>query len=333
MPRISIIIPAYNCEGTIEKCILSVINQGFFDWELILIDDGSTDNTREICEHYADSVKIFLYSQQNSGVSSARNYGIKKATGEYLVFVDSDDFLLQDALSTIHDSMKGKDICFYNYQIFKLGKKRNNNYISKPEILDITDFMKVFPEMYLSGYINPPWGKCYKKSLITEKFEEGLSIGEDLLFNLSYLKKCRIIGLDPREIYGYQEAISNSLSSNNKEKIVPLQYVYGESMKICNDLFSSDQVNICITAKYIVDQLIEIEKKIRHNKNYRYSNLKNDISFTHIDKLCCRGDVKISDAKWKRAARMIAGSNYYALYVYLVLYKILGRIKYGIRKN
>lgn len=78
MPKISIIVPAYNCEGTIEKCILSVINQSFLDWELILIDDGSIDNTREICRRYADSIKIFLYSQQNSGVSSARNFGIKK---------------------------------------------------------------------------------------------------------------------------------------------------------------------------------------------------------------------------------------------------------------
>ena len=101
MPKISIIVPAYNCEGTIEKCILSVINQSFLDWELILIDDGSIDNTREICRRYADSIKIFLYSQQNSGVSSARNFGIKKATGEYLLFVDSDDFLLEDALSII----------------------------------------------------------------------------------------------------------------------------------------------------------------------------------------------------------------------------------------
>lgn len=333
MPKISIIVPAYNCEGTIEKCILSVINQSFLDWELILIDDGSIDNTREICRRYADSIKIFLYSQQNSGVSSARNFGIKKATGEYLLFVDSDDFLLEDALSIIYDSMKGKDICFYNYQIIKLNKKRSNNYISKPEILDISNFKKIFPEMYLSGYINPPWSKCYKKSIITEKFEEGLSIGEDLLFNLNYLKKCRIIGLDPREVYGYQEAVQNSLSSNNKEKIIPLQHVYGESLKICNDLFASNRVNTCITAKYIIDQLSEIEKKIRHNKHYRYSNLKNDISFTHIDKLCCRREVEISDSKWKRAAKMIAVKKYYILYIYLLVYRMLGRIKYGIGKN
>lgn len=333
MSKISIIIPAYNCEGTIEKCILSVINQSFSEWELILIDDGSIDNTREICKCYADSIKIFLYSQKNSGVSSARNFGIKKATGEYMVFVDSDDFLLEDALSIIHDSMKGKDICFYNYQIVKSNKMRSNNYISKPEILDISDFKEVFPEMYLSGYINPPWSKCYKRALITEKFEEGLSIGEDLLFNLNYLKECRIIGLDPREIYGYQEAIPNSLSSNNKEKIVPLQYVYGESMKICNDLFISDRVNTCLTAKYIVDQLTEIEKKIRYNKDYHYKSLKNDLLFTQIDKLCCGRDVEISDVKWKRATRMLAAKKYYALYVYLVLYKMFGRIKYGIGKN
>ena len=106
MPKISIIVPAYNCEGTIEKCILSVINQSFLDWELILIDDGSIDNTREICRRYADSIKIFLYSQQNSGVSSARNFGIKKATGEYLLFVDSDDFLLPNALSKMKNWCK-----------------------------------------------------------------------------------------------------------------------------------------------------------------------------------------------------------------------------------
>lgn len=333
MPRISIIIPAYNCERTIEKCILSVINQSYSDWELILIDDGSMDKTKEICKRYVDSIRIFLYSQQNSGVSSARNFGIEKATGEYLVFVDSDDFLLEDALSAIHDTMEGKDICIYNYQVVSSKKRRSKNYIAHPKILAISDFYAVFPEMYLSGYINPPWAKCYRKSLIKEKFEEGLSIGEDLLFNLNYLKECRIIGLDPHEVYGYQEAVPNSLSSNNKEKIVPLQYVYDESMKICNDLFNGERVNTCITIKYIVDQLTEIEKKIRYNKDYRYKDLKIDILFTRIDKLCCRRDVEISDVKWKKAIRMLATQKYYVLYMYLVLYKLLGRIKYGIGKN
>lgn len=333
MPRISIIIPAYNCERTIEKCILSVINQSYSDWELILIDDGSMDKTREICKRYADSIRIFLYSQKNSGVSSARNLGIEKATGEYLVFVDSDDFLLEDALSIINDSMEGKDICIYNYQVISSNKRRRKNYIAYPEILAISDFNIVFPEMYLSGYINPPWGKCYRKSLITEKFEEGLSIGEDLLFNLNYLKECRIIGLDPHEVYCYQEAIPNSLSSNNKEKIIPLQYVYAESVKICNDLFTCDRVNTCITIKYIVNQLTEIEKKIRYNQDYHYKDLKIDISFTGIDKLCRKKDVEISDVKWKKAMRMLVSKKYYTLYVYLMLYKLLGRIKHGIRKN
>ncbi|MDD5596473.1 MAG: glycosyltransferase [Victivallaceae bacterium] len=108
-PLISIIVPIYNCEKYIRQCIASVVSQSFADWELILVDDGSTDDSRSICEEYAEkNPQIKIFTQSNQGPGAARNTGLIKACGEYLIFLDSDDYLNTNCLSGIKDTIYGK---------------------------------------------------------------------------------------------------------------------------------------------------------------------------------------------------------------------------------
>ena len=104
--KISIIIPIYNNEKYIEKCIDSVINQTYQNWELILVDDGSTDNSLSLCERYKKDIRVKIIHQENSGVSVARNNGIKETTGKYITFIDSDDFVDRNYCSMLISFMR-----------------------------------------------------------------------------------------------------------------------------------------------------------------------------------------------------------------------------------
>ena len=129
---VSIVVPIYNTEQYISKCIESLINQTYKNLEIILIDDGSTDNSFNICKKYQkEDERIKLFHKENGGVSSARNYGIKKATGEYICFCDSDDYYSLEALTIMTDTIRDSnaDLCCFG----RYGGSFENKYISKRE--------------------------------------------------------------------------------------------------------------------------------------------------------------------------------------------------------
>ncbi|MDY3267295.1 MAG: glycosyltransferase [Phocaeicola sp.] len=123
-PLISIIIPVYNAESTLRKCIDSIINQKFTDWELLLVDDGSIDQSAQICDEYADNnSRIKVIHKENGGVSSARNLGLDNSCGEFIMFVDSDDFLVNNSINkNVLDG--GEDLILFSY-IINSGTKKN----------------------------------------------------------------------------------------------------------------------------------------------------------------------------------------------------------------
>lgn len=328
MPKISIIIPAYNSEKTIKKCIDSVLSQSYKDWELIIINDGSTDNTSYICKVYENNPQIIVLQQENSGVSVARNRGLNYCSGEYVIFLDSDDYLQDEGLSAIGKYLGTADLCYYNYRIIKNNHEVPIDYIKGNISVDIENFLNYFPLLFRYGYVNPPWGKCYKRCLIEQQFQPGISIGEDLLFNLNYLLKCKTIRMIENEVYCYQDIDSDSLSSSAKEKIAPLYFVYKSSASICENFVNCGDIILnCLTSKYIVDQLIEMEKKVRRKGTYRFDDMKNDISYSRINVLCQENEILIIDMKWNLAFIMLRKQNYHLLYWYLKLFKVLGGYK------
>ena len=126
-PFFSIIIPVYNGEKYIEFCLNSIISQALKDWELILIDDGSTDKTPELLHKYVNK-NIYLISKSNEGVSVARNKGLDIAKGEYILFVDADDILYPNALSTLYDSQKKMKVDYLRYEYQTIDINGNTLY-------------------------------------------------------------------------------------------------------------------------------------------------------------------------------------------------------------
>src|SRR5690554_4961339 len=179
MPFFSIIIPTYNRAYMISKSIESVIAQTFTDWELIIVDDGSTDNTKELIENYiSKDTRIKYIYQENAERSAARNNGIKQAVGEYICFLDSDDYYLEERLNKLHtfiQSIEQKEVLIFTGIIFEYGNNRNENEVQISSLLEENIFD------YLTMTIIGTPQICVSRSIVSKiQFDPRFRIGEDL---------------------------------------------------------------------------------------------------------------------------------------------------------
>lgn len=210
LAKVSVVIPIYNSENYLESCILSVLNQSYSNVELILVNDGSTDNSLEICKKYEKPSKVILVDKINNGVSSARNSGINNASGDFIVFVDSDDYLPKDAIETLLDGYKKEEDVDFVYGPFVYEYDNGKSILHKLRLsagIYETDSLKdrFLDDGTLSGIlISSACGVLYKMSVIREhnlQFNEKLKINEDGLFNLEYIMKVNHVKVLDRSVY------------------------------------------------------------------------------------------------------------------------------------
>ena len=213
-PLISIIVPVYNSEKTLCRCIDSILKQTFNDWELLLIDDGSIDQSGNICDQYAaKNQRIKVFHKRNGGVSSARNYGLEKALGEWINFVDADDWIDFNCLECCVDSISEEtDLIMFSCKW--AADCRLPNMICKKQ----ADFQKILPLFIDKITFVTPWCKLFRRSIIEDKhlrFDLSLSSGEDTLFSMEYLKNVKNMNLLSLEAYHYD--ISQNSDSLSKK--------------------------------------------------------------------------------------------------------------------
>lgn len=220
-PDVSIIVPVYNAEEFIGAMIASVRGQTLENWELILINDGSYDQSEKIIRTYAEKDRrIQLFSQSNSGPSAARNLGISKSSAEWIAFIDADDTITPDYLEKLMDPVKENS----TIALVCAGYYEQNRY--KPEGIPLHDFQSYFPstmitqkqflENIFNGVTGVLWAKLFRRSIIMSNslaLNPGLKLSEDLLFVLQYVKKCQIVALVPEAVYFYNRIQESGLSS------------------------------------------------------------------------------------------------------------------------
>lgn len=182
-PTISVIVPVYNVENYLPRCIDSIITQTFTDFELLLIDDGSNDNSGKICDNYAEKdIRIRVFHKQNGGVSSARNLGLNNVRGKWISFIDADDCISKDFLSL--GKTDGIDVIQKSYIVKGIDGKDYFHNI-EDRIINSTDDIYNF---FVQKRNNALWDKIISYNIIRDKrFREDISIGEDFLFFLSLL--------------------------------------------------------------------------------------------------------------------------------------------------
>lgn len=218
-PLISVIVPVYNKEDLLSRCIESVLKQSFIDFELILINDGSTDSSGELCVKWQERDKrIIVLHQKNAGVSAARNKGLDCAKGKYIVFVDSDDWVKPEYLSHLlaevpETSKRGLIIQGFssyhpNDSVFDAGMRFEKASASSDNIL-------LMAEKFNLGECGFPFSKLYNRSLIQQysiRFDERIYMCEDLLFMYDYILHADYLVLGEKQDYAYVK-YPNSLSA------------------------------------------------------------------------------------------------------------------------
>ena len=212
MPVVSIIVPVYNTEKYLAKCIDSILAQTFNDFECLLIENGSADNSDSLCDEYAEKdSRIKVVHQEGKGVSFARNTGLDMASGQWIVFVDSDDWiepdLLEVALNTAQEHPA--DIIQWNY-ISEGGKQ-----IKKSRQLQAGAFT-VSSDKELPGWFAMIWSRMYSKALIDEnniRFDTDLFFGEDGLFSVQTLATAKTIWNLDKKLYHYVNRITSAINT------------------------------------------------------------------------------------------------------------------------
>ena len=254
---VSIIVPVYNCSKSICRCVDSILNQTYGNLEVLLINDGSTDSSGEICEHYAEKdQRVCVVHQSNAGVSQARNTGLKRATAKYVMFVDSDDYLKQNYIEVMAREIvrENIDLVISGYTIVKDSVEVVHKEGEKA-FYNQEDFGADFGKLYKEYYLHVVWNKIFLRDKIVEEFPTGMSLGEDCVFVLSYLNDAEGIKLIDNTGYFYVTGQQNSLTNKfRKDTFEANERVYVETMNYLKNIKCAS-INAEIVAGIFMDDV------------------------------------------------------------------------------
>lgn len=242
--KISIIVPIYNSEKYLKECLDHLINQTYKNIQIVLVNDGSTDNSLSICEEYKKSDdRIILINQENRGVSSARNNGMKNADGNYLIFVDSDDYCELDMCENIISKMSENK--FVVFGLRKIYKDKIENKLLNERLTMKNLKNKIFTSSAVGGYI---CNKVFIRQIIEEKklyFDEKIYLCEDLLFISEYLNYIDKVCYINKALYNYRMRKSSASSNFFNKKSLSIFNVYETLIERNNN-----DKEICLFLKY-----------------------------------------------------------------------------------
>lgn len=214
---ISVVVPVYNVEPYLKECLDSIINQSYRDLEIILIDDGSTDKSGEICDEYSKKDdRIIVIHQTNQGSASAKNAVLRKTSGEYLSFVDSDDFLQEGAYEFMVKQLEDyhADIIQCCFRMLYQKSNREVNNIMDIQTLDTSEFLELFTKDWTCGLL---WDKLYKRHIFKDiYFKEGHKIDDEFFTYKGVMNSKKILRV-PHYIYNYRQRISSVMFSKDSQ--------------------------------------------------------------------------------------------------------------------
>lgn len=271
--KVSIIIPVYNTEMYLRKTIDSILNQTYRNIEVILINDGSTDNSGKICDEYVEKDRrIKGIHKNNSGVSASRNLGIDMATGVYIQFVDSDDYIEPKMTERLVEALYGEvDLVISSFKKeFRSGDKKiiRNHLCPIEGLYEKKEFMMNFGELFNNGFINSMCNKIYMTDILKEhnlKCVDELSMGEDLLFNLQYLNVSKCISIVKEPLYNYVKFNFNSITASvKKEFFLNQQMLFEKVRQFLFENNSSNERNLNFIEISYTDSIINCFENIFH---------------------------------------------------------------------
>lgn len=282
--KVSIIVPVYGVEKYLDRCVLSLVNQTYNNTEIILVDDGSMDRCPEMCDNYArrySNVKVIHKS--NGGVSSARNAGLKSATGSFVAFVDSDDWVAIDFVEYLYNILKVNSADVADIKCIQTTGHQNGfrNDIEKTEVYCNSEI----PQRYLFRGITEQrgapysvWRKMYKREIIIDQYFEEGTINEDICYNYIALSKCK-----------------RYVESNQ------IKYFYFQNPKsITSDALKKKDLDLL----KVTENLCELTKKTDDKRQIELAQIKHARSyFSLLMRAALNGVIDVSDGEIKKIQR------------------------------
>ena len=321
---ISVIVPVYKAEKYLRRCIDSILAQTYTDFELLLIDDGSPDRSGEICDEYAkQDSRVRVFHKPNGGVSSARNMGLDNARGEWITFVDADDYIHSDFLKE-YSRYEDVDLVVGSFEVFGTDDKWAG--ILKNCTYNHTQILRYVARIALHINFRVPWVKLFKRNIIRENslyFNEKVFYAEDWLFVLNYLEYTKSIYTGDRIGYFYNRSNTSGLSQNVKyfDDYFYAMDVYAKTINRMKNLFGEEIKDVykeCLRG-YCSRQV-----------NYLFYSKESLISKMEKLKLMCDNShlkVLFRDTKTKRRKKiqlfhklMLYRLKFIA-YIYIILYR------------
>lgn len=245
MPTVSIIVPVYNAQAYLHKCINSLLSQSYTDFEILLINDGSKDNSGNICDEFAKKDKrIRVIHKENGGVSSARNRGLDESQGKYIMFCDSDDFICHDFCKPLTELAQDDEDCLVIAGITLLNDSGKDEKLLCPAYsegdsvtLTNTDFCDLYVNLNLKKpfqLMHMPYNKLFSRKVIESnqlRFNTEIHYNEDFIFNLNYLDKVSRVKIFNDSIYNYYTDVPGSLCKRYFKDIITMFTAKEDALK------------------------------------------------------------------------------------------------------
>ena len=311
---VSVIIPVYNVEKYLERCISSIINQTYKNLEIILVDDGSTDNSGRICDTYANvDDRIRVFHKKNGGLGSARNYGFDKSNGDYILFLDSDDYIEKNTIDKMISIGKYDIVCCGFDRVDEETKK-----IYSKEMINLPfDEIIINKENIMeTAFLSPSgWGKLYKRNIIENiKFSNNKKSIEDILFYLELMPNVKSIGFVKEVLWHYMVRKNSLIMSLTIEKADLFEQ---ELLKIKEKYERNNYSSYIfdyLTLQVIIHNCISIPSRLYNNKDCNISK-----RIKHIKKY-----MDENFPNWKKIRINIKGRiiKKMAIYIIIFMYKI-----------
>ena len=281
-PKVSVVIPVYNAGKYLQKTIDSIVSQSFTGWEMILVDDGSKDESGRICDEQTDK-RIKVFHKKNGGVSSARNYGLRQANGEYIAFIDADDYVDPDYLCSLLDG-DGSDFVIMGYWYdnrTEIAPPKKGQYTWADIRENINDFLN-------TDHFCFPWARLFKKEIIESfniSFNENMRFAEDHVFNWTYLQYVKSLYISGHSLYHKNTVEATKYNLSFKE----IDMIDGQLFHLLSNLNTAFELNIhphpqtffhiafqddCISS-YTVSEYVDYWYKYHSNSSKKdaYSNV------------------------------------------------------------
>lgn len=336
MINVSIIVPIYNNEFSLKNCIESITSQTQKEIQIILINDGSEDLSGDICDEYEKKDnRIEVYHNSNQGVSEARNFGIKKAKGKYIMFVDADDTVDNLMLEVLYDIAvtTDTDLVICGHKSVYIDKARNNVVLHQPPNFEgyTRDFLARIEDYLNSESVQGPCGKLFKTSIVKNNkinFPLNYSFGEDTLFVYKYLSFTKQICATSRIFYSYFKLNNNSLSSKPRNDKMLIYLKLYEELETLMNSFSVSPLN-----KHLLNKKIRLAAIASAYEFFNHKNITKKEVIENIQTIFSNFEVQTSfknnprSIQEKLIAKFISINSFSSIYYLFKLKRNMKKIK------